>query len=254
MRDRQIGTNYALTAVSSGTGVNSAEMTPDGQYVAFIGVAPGTDGTKLYVWNAASRARVYTNATPSLNTVAISADGNRLAFASPTQIFVADRAAGTTAQISSNSTVSEPAFGFNRDGQWLVYRATNQVFLYRFPSGASQLVSRNPNTLAPANGRSSSPVISADGRFVAYSSAAGDLVNDDTNGVPDVFVYDRLNDSTTRLSVSAAGHGGGNNRSQSPVFSGDGRTLVFRSWAKTWSPPISTRPATCSPLCSCSLM
>ncbi len=66
---------------------------------------------------------------------------------------------------------------------------------------------------------------------MAYRSAASDLVNGDNNGVPDLFVYDRLNDSTTLLSASGSGNSSGDNRSLTPAFSADGRTLVFTSWA-----------------------
>jgi N-acetylglucosamine-6-sulfatase len=57
----------------------------------------------------------------------------------------------------------------------------------------------------PANGPSWSPALSADGRFVAFASAASNLVGDDTNGVPDVFVRDLDAGSTERVSRSAEG-------------------------------------------------
>jgi Tol biopolymer transport system component len=49
------------------------------------------------------------------------------------------------------------------------------------------------------------PAISDDGRFVAFSSLASNLVAGDTNGVTDVFVRDRRDGTTTRASVSSAG-------------------------------------------------
>src|SRR5205814_244790 len=70
-----------------------------------------------------------------------------------------------------------------------------------------------------------------DGRFVAYRSAADNLVPGDSNGVPDVFLYDRQTGNTTLLSVTSLGNFPGNDRSLQPVFSADGGTLVFRSWA-----------------------
>src|SRR4051794_9344185 len=50
------------------------------------------------------------------------------------------------------------------------------------------------------SGVDGAPVISADGRFVAFSSHASDLVAGDTNGVADVFVVDRATGTTTRAS------------------------------------------------------
>ena len=57
-----------------------------------------------------------------------------------------------------------------------------------------------------ANGFSSvDPSISADGRFVAYCSAASNLVPGDTNGADDIFVFDRQTNTTERVSVASDG-------------------------------------------------
>ncbi len=56
-----------------------------------------------------------------------------------------------------------------------------------------------------ANGFSAEPSISADGRYVAFSSIASNLVSGDTNGSSDVFVRDLQLGTTTRVSVDSAG-------------------------------------------------
>jgi Tol biopolymer transport system component len=53
-----------------------------------------------------------------------------------------------------------------------------------------------------ANDDSFAPAISADGRFVTFSSAASNLVADDTNGADDVFFRDRQANTTTRVSLA----------------------------------------------------
>src|SRR6266550_2391417 len=78
------------------------------------------------------------------------------------------------------------------------------------------------------NGRSFAPAISADGRFVAFSSAASSLVAGDTNGVDDVFVRDRQAGTTTRVSL-APGGAEANGGSYSPSISADGRYVAFLS-------------------------
>jgi len=82
------------------------------------------------------------------------------------------------------------------------------------------------------------PSISADGRFIAFASAASDLVPGDTNGATDVFVYDTCigapsgcTPSTVRVSVAWDGTQG-NADSTKPVISADGRFVVFISAAK----------------------
>jgi hypothetical protein len=49
--------------------------------------------------------------------------------------------------------------------------------------------------------------------------------------VPDIFLFDRQAGATTLLSASYLGSFAANNRSLCPVFSGDGQTLVFQTWA-----------------------
>ena len=79
-----------------------------------------------------------------------------------------------------------------------------------------------------ANGDSYSPSISANGRYVAFYSYASNLVSGDTNGYTDVFVCDRKLHKTYRVSVSTAGLQG-NNSSDLPSISADGRYVVFAS-------------------------
>src|SRR5438093_4861509 len=55
------------------------------------------------------------------------------------------------------------------------------------------------------NDASLGSALSADGRFVAFDSAATDLVAGDTNGVSDVFVHDRQTGTTERVSVASGG-------------------------------------------------
>lgn len=78
------------------------------------------------------------------------------------------------------------------------------------------------------NSASQEPAISANGRFVAFWSFASNLVAGDTNGRVDVFVRDRQDGTTTRVSVSAAGVQG-NGASYEPAISADGRFVAFHS-------------------------
>jgi Tol biopolymer transport system component len=80
---------------------------------------------------------------------------------------------------------------------------------------------------AEANDDSFAPAISADGRFVTFSSAATNLVAGDTNGVDDVFVRDRQAGTTTRVSVASGSEA--NSGSYSPSISADGRYVAFLS-------------------------
>ena len=87
----------------------------------------------------------------------------------------------------------------------------------------------------PANGGSFAASISSDGRYVAFDSAASNLVRDDRNGALDVFVRDRVTSQTQRVSVGPQGVEA-NDRSSDPAISGDGRYVAFVSWASTLVP------------------
>ena len=79
--------------------------------------------------------------------------------------------------------------------------------------------------------------ISADGRFVAFSSGASDLVPGDTNGAFDVFVRDRQTGVTERVSVGSAGEEGNNSSSSwNCSVSADGRFVAFESHASNFVP------------------
>jgi Tol biopolymer transport system component len=75
----------------------------------------------------------------------------------------------------------------------------------------------------------SPPALSADGRIVAFSSSATNLVADDTNTAGDVFVFDRAKKETTRVSVGPNGVEGTGGDSYSPALSADGRYVAFAS-------------------------
>ena len=68
------------------------------------------------------------------------------------------------------------------------------------------------------------------GRFVAFSSRATNLVENDTNGVDDVFVLDLQTGQFARVSVSGTGVQA-DGPSCCPFVSADGRILAFESQA-----------------------
>src|SRR3954451_13493427 len=100
---------------------------------------------------------------------------------------------------------------------------------------------------AQGDGESALPSISAHGRYVAFVSAASNLVPNDTNGSNcpgrfevcgfDVFVRDLKAGTTERVSVSSAGaqgdgdSGAGNFGTAGPAISADGRYVAFASVA-----------------------
>lgn len=85
----------------------------------------------------------------------------------------------------------------------------------------SRLITQMPDSLSGLSG---------DGRYIVFTSERSDLVLNDTNGRPDVFVYDRITCETTLVSVSSNGVQG-NDLSHVPSITPDGRYIVFVSYA-----------------------
>ncbi len=79
------------------------------------------------------------------------------------------------------------------------------------------------------DGFSDQPAISGDGRFVAYRSKSDHIVFGDTNNAMDIFVYDRLTASNTRVSVSTGGDAGGSGDCAAPTIDGTGRRIAFET-------------------------
>ncbi|HEY6008873.1 MAG TPA: hypothetical protein VIU40_11165, partial [Geobacteraceae bacterium] len=112
--------------------------------------------------------------------------------------------------------------------------AARDVFVFDRVNGETALVSAASNG-AQGSGISDSPSISADGRYIAFRSDAANLLPGDTNGRSDIFVRDRVNGVTTRVSV-ASGGAQGDLDSDSPSISADGRYVAFASSAATLVP------------------
>jgi Tol biopolymer transport system component len=88
---------------------------------------------------------------------------------------------------------------------------------------------------SPANSAAESPAISADGNFVAFASAASNLVPGSTTGVAEIYLHDRTSSKTERLSQTAQGEPA-NGWSYQPAISADGGVVAFTSLADNLAP------------------
>jgi Tol biopolymer transport system component len=160
-------------------------------------------------------------------------------------VFVRDLAAGTTTRVSVTSDGKQGAGesvrpSISADGRYVAFQSdaplqpddTNKktdVYLHDRETHETTRVSIGPGG-AEGNGGSFSPSMSADGRVVSYWSNASDLVSGDTNKAGDVFVFNRDDGSTVRVSVGS-GDVQGDGMSSDPSVSPDGRYVAFWSAA-----------------------
>ena len=121
---------------------------------------------------------------------------------------------------------------FSSDATNLVAGDTNgvtDVFLHDTTTGTTTRVSVD-SVGTEGNGNSNNTSISSDGRYVAFSSSASNLVASDTNSQTDIFRHDTQTGTTIRVSVDSVG-GEANNSSYDFEISSDGRYITFSSGA-----------------------
>jgi Tol biopolymer transport system component len=105
-----------------------------------------------------------------------------------------------------------------------------QVYIRNLLTRTTRLVSVS-NTGVAANGTCRMPRLSADGRYVVFETDATNLMNNDTNGVSDIFIRDTAGTGQTQRVSRGDGTQGvqADGASRKPTISDDGRYVVFES-------------------------
>ena len=189
----------------------------------------------------------------------ISANGRYIAFDSTAtnlgpgsesnvqKIFVYDQQTGSISQVSLTPEGGNPNNGsslpaISADGRYVAFvssatdlvagdgNGVQDIFVYDRQEGTTTRASVTPVGDDP-NGKSFFPALSAKGRYVAFSSNASNLVPGDDNEATDVFVYDRLLETTTRVGSTLVGEADVIFLGGAPALSADGRFVAFASKA-----------------------
>ena len=229
--------NWNIAQTVTVTGVNN-------------GLLGGQAGYAINFSAAVSGDPIYSGmATPSINLVnvnddiqrvsqsngfgppALSADGRFVAYSDGTNVFVYDIQ-------NAAFTYQAPGVGFppalSADGRFVAYKepgtaGTGLVVVDTVVSQTPTLVSFDLNDEVDSS--ASEPAISADGRYVAFTSSADNLVANDGNGHSDVFVRDMEFGTTTLVSIDSTNSHSGDQSSDFPSISADGRYVAFESSA-----------------------
>ena len=223
--DMLSGTTTHVSKSTSGTQGNGSSMLPaisnDGRFISFTSHA-----TNLVTGDTNARPDVFRRDVTSNITLRVNVTNGG--------------AQGNNTEVNENNASSD----ISGDGRYILFRSnasnlvtgdtngTHDLFIRDATSNTTQRVSLTTSG-AQANGMSNMGAISADGRYVAFSSTASNLVSGDTNIAEDVFVRDRTLNTTTRISVSSSGAQTptGALGSTSPSISDNGRFVAFTSYA-----------------------
>jgi Tol biopolymer transport system component len=269
VKDMQTGAieraNTNAAGVIESNDADLPSISADGRYVAFQSKfygPPPTSMTRIYIKDRQSGQllrgdRLSTGAAQTTGislAPAISADGRFVSFNSAStgfvsgdinglaDIYVHDLSLGLNQRAAlPGGVMADGASGeasISRDGRYVVFAsaATNlveeaasgrHIFIHDRIARTTLRMSRGNGW---ANADSDSPVVSGNGQWIAYRSAATNLVSNDSNGKPDVFIIQRGNVSTQRLSVSGFSTQVTAGTILGPVtLNGDGNLAVFRA-------------------------
>ena len=176
-----------------------------------------------------------------------------------TDLFLYDTLTGSNTLITESTSAGNTASSTSTDGRisgdgsTIVFRSAAEDLvtgftvtdflssLYTYDTASPQVKLITPSQSGPTflSGDSQSQLtidegsVSADGRFTVFTSRATNLVNGitDTNGSDDIFLYDKLTETTTLVSKRNGTTEAGNSSSGEARISADGSTIVFQSQA-----------------------
>ncbi len=233
LRDRALGTTECIDVDNDGGAAEGSSRSPsisaDGRLVAF-----SSSDTGLVDTETGAVGRVYVRYRGTVPEAAWPPDPGEIATITapiaPELISAAADGSGGGDGRSGGSSVSE-------DGRWVAFwsEATNlvpgatgghrHVYLHDRETATTTRVTEGAN--GDSNGYSSYAVaMSRDGRYLAFSSAASNLVDGDDNGSDDAFIYDHDAGTTTRVSKAHDGSQLGGD-ARPVVLNRSGRIVVF---------------------------
>lgn len=258
---QRISGNF-LGGEANGSSVRSS-LSGDGRWVVFESLASNILSTPTPLPSIFLHDRS-THTTrliaPGARSPVISGDGSSVAFERSSRVLVVDVATGAEDEVCrrSNGSVADvdcSSPSISSDGRFVAFESavadfvdddSNEdvdVFVRDRQLGVTERVSVGVRA-EQANAASIEPAISADGRFVAFTSFANNLIPGDTNGATDVFIRDRRLGVTELASVVSSGIQG-NHFSRNPSLSADGRFVAFESRADSNLVQDADTPSSC---------
>lgn len=220
LRDRTLGNTTKISTGlldAEGDGASTLpHISPNGRYIVFSSAATNlvsgdTNGFMDVFW--------YDTQTDTMELITV--DSN---------------------EVQSNAHVLNANAFVSEDGRYVVYQAeatnlvsgdTNiktDIFLRDRTLGTTERISVDSDE-AQVNNESWYPSITTDGRYVAFYSSATNLVLGDTNGFTDIFVRDRTDGETVKVTIAENGDESDDD-SYFGYISGDGSYVYYESFAE----------------------
>jgi Tol biopolymer transport system component len=220
------------------SGIDALTMSADGRFVVFSSDATNlvandtNDYADKFIHDRATGATRRLGAIQFYSSTAISADGRYLAFdaggAHVGAIARLDRSTGRIIGVAIGSDETPTVIGISADGDRVAADGSGGIYVHDFTTGRTHRV-RLSNLVSTINLDAVPNALSADGRYLMFTSSLSNIVAGDTNGKSDVFVRDLLNHRTNRISISN-GERQSDAGSSGLGISGKGRYRLFVSF------------------------
>jgi hypothetical protein len=263
--DRMTCQTTLVSVASDETPLNGNSWFPsisdDGKYVAFLSNSDDLSGNeKIFIRDLQAGETIIVNgvggATPNnaISISDISANGNLVVFTSEAtnilpgdtndlwDVFVYNRELGQTLLVSVSP---EGDFGNERsasgnitpDGRYVLFTSNASNLVPDDEIGSDTFIrDLQTNTterieVLGGTGR----YLSDDARYITFGTSSPNFVSDDFNGIPDVFIYDRVTEIIRRVSIGSDGSEGTEIGSYGGGLSSDNRYVLFQSWATNFT-------------------
>lgn len=220
LKDMQSGSVERISVSTTGVAGNGdsfeASMSPDTRYVTFTSMSTNLTGSTI------PRQR---------------------------HVYIRDRQTGTTTMVTraaNGALANQASFApeISDDGRYVVYYSLvsnlvagtsgskTQILLFDKSTSTTRLISRpTARVSVEGNDTSYSATISGDGRYIAFTSYASNLVAGDNNGVADSFLLDRNSNELSIVSKSETGSLANGHASAASRVSRSGNSVIFVSYA-----------------------
>ncbi|HZL42774.1 MAG TPA: hypothetical protein VFD66_05800, partial [Verrucomicrobiae bacterium] len=217
-RDMQSGVVTLLNPATNGqfppgtleaySACSGPSISRDGRYVAYGVVYRAPSPWGMRVWDSQANDNIYLKSIQTTN-ISLSPDGGRVLYQVGGDLYVDNVATGSNLVSIPHSTITFNSAPWSDDGRYFAFVSssnfasgddgTNKVYLYDLVTGTLTLVGVTGPSTGSMHVLSDGPVLSGDGRFVAFRSGITNTIPGDTNSPPSVFLFDRSIGASTVL-------------------------------------------------------
>ncbi len=232
VRDTMASTTVRVSVATGASGAEAnntsqnAAISGDGRYVAFESLA-----SNLFTGDNNGGYDIFVRDTTLNKTTLVSVAGNGTSVGNLSSLFPSISSDGRFIAFGSASSNLVNGDDNEKNDIFLRDRDTDENGVFDDAGKTSTSLISVTSGGVQGDGDSLISSVSGDGRYVAFDSDSTNFVTADSNGFTDIFLRDRVANTTIRLSVDSGGVEPSGDNSVNPYISDDGKFVVFESTA-----------------------